>query len=207
MREKGITAVELHLDAGFDTVTQGDLSGFSYISVHAPKHDYRNNAETRELLGRIAALHARAPLSLVLFHPDVVAESDMLEGLPFPIGFENMDSRKSMGQQPEDLRPLLERFPESKFVFDVNHIMTNDPTMALAEEFYRVWGHRLGQVHISGFGGFADGQDHVPLFKTKQTEIIKAAARARAPFIIESALSLFDDIVQESAYINEVLAT
>ena len=55
--------------------------------------------------------------------------------------------------------------------------------MALAKEFYDRFRGKIVQIHLSGYQGF-----HDPLFKTKQSEIIRAIEDLSVPIIIESIL-------------------
>ncbi len=159
------------------------LKNFDYVSVHSPKLSYRKDNETLGILDKIELLHYLRPLDLVVFHPDQIVDFSVFDLVSFPVGFENMDSRKSFGRNPEDLDPIFARNTPFKFVLDMNHILSNDPTLQLAKCFLDRFRDRLVQIHLSGYVGY-----HEPLFMTRQTELIRLAYSLNVPIIIESVL-------------------
>ena len=67
-----------------------------------------------------------------------------------------MDSKKNFGKSVEDMRQVFTKSPQAKFVFDINHIYTNDKTMASASDFFNEFKHRLAHYHVSSLGDFHD---------------------------------------------------
>ncbi len=179
-----------------EQVERVDLDSFSYVSFHAPKHDYGSNETTKVILNTIAAFHTKIrALDVVVIHPDPIQDFSALEDSGLPIGIENMDRRKTTGQRPESLQPILSRYPDWKLVLDVNHVFTNDPSMQLANRLRQTFQQRIAQIHLSGYREY-----HEPLFKTQQTDIIEAAKGLKVPIIIESVLSP-DSLVRERDYV------
>lgn len=63
-----------------------------------------------------------------VLHPDdlsVLDLNDVDREISKYISFENMDIRKNSHKQPEEMINLFNKFPESKFTFDINHAEEN----------------------------------------------------------------------------------
>lgn len=188
IREIGCDTIELGFVKMVDFTSQrlnslspGWFSGFKYASLHAPIYNYKRDIKSDCILYEIYKLHLKIPLDLVVFHPDTVVDFSVFHGLPFKIGFENMDNRKKSFKTPLELQDLLAENPEFGFVLDVNHAYSNDPSGRLTAEFYEKSGSRLSQIHLSGYTG-----GHEPLFKTRQADIVFSIRNFDAPIIIES---------------------
>lgn len=199
-RELGCTVVELNFVNFTDlfspdtkALTAQDLEEFSYVSLHAPVRDilYEEIVLPCEVLNEIARLNNLRSLDWVIFHPDTVADFSIFQNLTLAnasralhVAFENMDRRKRWGKTVGYMEELLARNPNWGFVFDVNHAYTNDPSGELARDILKVLGHRMVQVHLSGFT-----QYHEPLHVTRQADIIRSIADVSCPIIIESVLT------------------
>jgi len=209
IREIGCNAVELgfvrknRLEQGWlAALDKSDLIGFEYVSLHAPKLYYQQNQETSEVLDQLIYAHKNIhPLDLVVFHPDNVMDIEIFKKLPFPIGFENMDRQKPFGRYVEEIKPIVEADDNFHFVFDVNHIKTLKPSRCNVDEFYDQLGHKLAEYHISGLD---NEHPHIPLFQTKQTDILDMIRDLSKPIICESGLTL-DNIIKEKNYIKKYL--
>lgn len=174
------------------------LSFFSWVSLHAPvKINYgAPDSPTQEIFAKIGEIHKKvARLNLVVFHPETVVDFKPFEDAPFPIAFENMDNRKAICRDAIDIEQILALSEQFHFVLDVNHAYTNDSTMRLAQELYERAGHRLAEIHLSGYNGY-----HEPLHETRQAKIIAAIRDFNVPIIIESVVSP-DTLEQELQYI------
>ncbi|MDP1629560.1 MAG: hypothetical protein Q8L57_02985 [bacterium] len=164
-------------------LTADNLGGFEYVSLHAPKFDYADNNETRKIFEKISKINVLRKLDAVVFHPDNVADFSIFDKTDFPVAFENMDNRKKHYRAPDEIIPLFDINNDFKLVLDLNHVCSNDPSMALATEFYRKFKSRITHIHLSGYAGY-----HEPLFQTKQLEIIRAVKNLDTPIIIESTV-------------------
>jgi len=182
------------------------LGSFDWVSVHAPGSRWKcqNDEESQMVIREISAFHKRHRVSLVVFHPDSLVDPKMLDDAGFPIGIENMDPNKPSFQRPEDLMPLLQKFPAWRFVLDFNHCYVNDPTQKLADEMLRALGDRLAEKHISGYGD--ETKLHIPLYETRQDTILSEASRSpSAPMIIESMCADLVGAEKEYEYIKKHL--
>lgn len=209
MRQLGCPCVELgflepgRLRSGWlDRVTQKDVEGFEYVSLHAPAIPYGNDDESSSVFERILRFHNDVrPLDRVVFHPNLIEDFSILAATGLPIGVENMDWRKESMKRPDEFHALFVEHPDWKLVLDLNHIYTIDPTMALAHEFYRMFGDRMAHVHLSGFTTL-----HDPLFATQQRQIIRALERTDVPIIDESGMDV-EDLEKERSYVLDSLAS
>lgn len=193
--ELGFVKIERLRQGQADELTEKDLSGFDYISLHSPGIQYGKNSETKFVFDKLNKINSLRKIDLVVFHPDTVEDFSIFENLDFPVGFENMDNRKMTYKTPEEMEKLLEDKSYS-FVLDVNHVYSNDESMDLAEEFYSKSGERIKEIHLSGYAGY-----HEPLFQTKQTEIIKSIKDFSVPIINEAVINSAD-IEKEINYIT-----
>jgi len=179
--DAGYNAVELSRQAlGETSIDTEELAPFSFVSLHAPELPWGKNPETETAFRNIKAIHAIRPLDCVVFHPDPVKDFSVFNGVSFPVAFENMDWRKASHQSVEDMERIMEHNASFKFVLDVNHVYTNDKTLALAAAFYERLGARLAEIHLSGFATI-----HDPLFQTKQDFLIDFIQDFSVPIILE----------------------
>ncbi|MBI2669968.1 MAG: hypothetical protein HYX20_02410 [Candidatus Yanofskybacteria bacterium] len=206
LRDSGQSVVELGLvklnvfEREITRIGWNDLSGFDYVSLHAPVAEYGYNVQTDLIFIKIARVHRIRPFDLVVFHPDTVEDFSVFETCPsFPVAFENMDKRKKTFKSVEDIAELAGQFEDFKMVLDVNHAYTNDPSITLTAEFYEKLGDKIAQVHLSGYTGY-----HEPLFQTQQAEIIKSIRDPNVPIIVEGVLKP-EELIVERDYILKIL--
>lgn len=207
IRALGCKCVELGLvepsriqSGWLDRVSAEDVAGFDYVSLHAPTIRYGNREESKAVLEKIAGFHATVRrLDLVVVHPNLIEDFSVLAATGLPIGLENMDWRKDSMKNPEEFRGIFAEHPDWKLVLDLNHVFTNDRTMSLAREFYRVFGNRIAHHHVSGFVSL-----HDPLFKTHQRQIPGAIEKPDVPVIDESGMAA-GELEKELRYLTEVL--
>jgi hypothetical protein len=122
-----------------------DLSGYSYVSFHAPStFDRYTEQDVVNLLAALVAL--RWP---VVAHPDTLNRDDLWEPLGDQLCIENMDKRKAVGRTTAELEAVFARFPRASFCFDIGHARQVDPTMSEAALILRRFGDRLRLVHLS----------------------------------------------------------
>ena len=122
-----------------------DTSRYEYVSVHAPsRFSSLSEAEAADLLS--PCLERGWP---IILHPDAISDPSAWDRFGEFLCIENMDKRKPRGRTPEELQPWFERFPNATFCFDLGHARQVDPSLTMAHEFTRRFGHRLRQVHLS----------------------------------------------------------
>lgn len=152
-----------------------DLSSFTYISAHGPGLQLGKDEHLATLLKKLCKKY---PIQTVTFHPDKTGVA-LTTGLP--AAFENMDRRKQFGKRVADFNGLI---PPHGFVLDVNHIMTIDPTLKLADEFKQLYPH-MCHIHASGMKEKDGFLNHHPIFLTQQNELFSIIPD-NTPIIIES---------------------
>jgi hypothetical protein len=148
---RGARAVELsalrieELDPLLAALPGLDLSGFAYVSVHAPSRFAA--AEEARLADALAGFVARG--FPVVLHPDAIHDFAVWRRLGPALAIENMDRRKPLGRTLRELGRVFDQLPEASFCFDVGHAHQVDRTMNDAYFLLRALGARLAQVHVS----------------------------------------------------------
>lgn len=128
-----------------DSLDDLDLSGFSYISLHAPsKLTAMSEGEVVRLLRPVA--ERGWP---IIVHPDVIGNFDEWRTLGDGLCLENMDKRKPTGRTANELAAFFAELPEATLCFDIGHARQIDPTMCEADAILRQFGGRLRQIHLS----------------------------------------------------------
>lgn len=122
-----------------------DLSGFSYISFHAPSR--LNKFSEKEVIQLLLKVIEREwP---VIVHPDIISDTGEWKKLGKFLCIENMDKRKPIGQTYLDLELLFNCFPDATFCLDLAHAKQIDPTMLEARCMLQKFSSRLKQIHLS----------------------------------------------------------
>jgi hypothetical protein len=150
-RRQGLHAIELsalrqnELAPMLDTLTALYLTGFDYVSIHAP---------SQFMLGSERSLWERLQQEIwrgwpIVIHPDAICDFTLWRELGSAICIENMDKRKPVGRTTHELERILERLPEAGLCFDIGHARQVDSTMTEAYLILRDFGSKLRQVHVS----------------------------------------------------------
>jgi hypothetical protein len=178
---------------------------FKYRSIHTPILDlelkplrYPSKAAKR-LLKIIDNLAADIDPSVVLFHPNIVGDFDYLnKRYGSLVAFENMDSRKDFGKTVEDMKKVFKKSPMAKWVFDVNHLYTNDSSMKSARLFYKAFGDKLVSYHISSLG-----DRHDCFCRTHEDVILTAVTDLSKPMVHEGNVLEKNLLHEEENYIKK----
>ncbi|MDP2946688.1 MAG: hypothetical protein Q8N88_01100 [Nanoarchaeota archaeon] len=194
--ELGFVKMERFQQGWVDDLTEKDLNGFDYISVHAPIIKYGKNSETEYVFDKLNKINNLRKLDLAIFHPDTVEDFSVFNNLDFSVGFENMDNRKITYKTSEEMEKLL-KHNNYNLVLDVNHVFTNDKTMNLAKQFQDKLGYKIKEIHLSGCT-----THHDSLFQTKQKEIIESIRDFNIPIINEATINS-EDAEKEIDYITK----
>lgn len=191
----GIDKGELHF---LKNISPSDLKDFEHVSLHAPSSRiiYRNDKETKKILNLLEDAYRRLDVEYVVFHPDTIGDYSAFDDYVFPVAIENLDARKLSGKSVEDLKNIFQTF-DCRFVLDINHCFSIDPTLKLAKDLISEFEDRLCGVHISGFKEY-----HDLLHETKQTEIMEAVADLDVPMVIESRCADETEARKEYDYIQ-----
>lgn len=190
IRAAGCNAVELGFirfenmqKPWLDGLSSEDFEGFEHVSFHAPKITYGKNKETEYVFDQLRTLNKIRPLDCIVIHPDIVEDFTIFQNTELPFAFENMDNRKKAFQTPEELDELTRKYGFKRFVLDVNHVFTNDPTMKSTKQFYDLLGDRIVEIQVSGYETL-----HDPLAVTKQAIIVEAIQGGDIPIIDEAGM-------------------
>jgi hypothetical protein len=179
------------------------LKQFGYRSIHTS--DIHNPTDDADALAYYRELAQRIDADALTIHPYTMGHWAWLTNYFGELAsFENMDRFKPFGRTPEDLVQVRNEYPTARWTFDINHVFTNDPSLASVTEFYEQLG-APGHYHISGFKDAS--LPHTKLYTTHQDAII-TAVRTDAPVIIESfGPTDIEQFKREYDYIAERLAS
>jgi len=183
------------------------INKFSYRSIHAPVLDINlekvkyPSKRGKILLDRIDEIVKKVNPEVLLFHPDTVTDFTWLyKRYGNLIAFENMDKEKDFGKTVKDLEIVFKKCPKAKWVFDLNHIYTNDKSMRSTGKFYTSFSNRLCHYHLSSFGGFHDCFCH-----THEDIIFEGLTDFSKPVVHEGGVIEKELIKEESEYIKKYL--
>jgi sugar phosphate isomerase/epimerase len=152
LRRAAVRAVELsalreqELPKLADSLKSLDLTGFEYVSVHAPTK-FTELEETEAV--RLLETAANRNLPIVV-HPDSVQTFSAWNAFGSLLLVENMDKRKAVGRTADELKQSFEDLPNAGLCFDVAHARQVDPTMVESAQILLDFAGRLREVHASG---------------------------------------------------------
>jgi hypothetical protein len=179
-----------------------DLSGFDFVSMHAPQFSYGNDENSKRMLAKMELLTKKYNIKNIVVHSDLVLDWDVFKNFKnIPVSIENMDHRKKSGKTIEDIQAVLDKY-DFKLTVDLQHCFVNDSSLRLAADFQEKFKNKIVEYHISGTD---DDSMHYPLFKTEQDEIINSLKNKNIPIIIESTFDEIGDHEKELEYIKNKL--
>ena len=202
---KGLDSIELsalrqnELAPLLDALPTLDLSGFEYVSIHAPSQ--YAPAWEEELCAR---LHAEAWRRWpVVVHPDAINNFALWRQLGALVCIENMDKRKPIGRTANELAHIFGQLPEAALCFDIGHARQIDLTMTEAYLILREFGSRLTQVHVSEVN---TRSKHDPLSYSSIVAFqeVSRLIPAHVPLILETPVSE-EEMESEIAKVREAL--
>src|SRR5262249_48268602 len=122
-----------------------DLSGFQYVSFHAPSAiEPAFEADALRLLEQVALREWP-----IIVPPNAMYRREEWARLGQHLCIENMDKRKPIGQTASDLATIFETLPNASFCFDIGHARQVDPTMSEASAILQRFRDRIQQLHVS----------------------------------------------------------
>ena len=193
MREFGTSVAELSAlrmhEVGplLDAIHSLDLSGFRYVSIHAPS---AFTAAEEIWLAEMLLPLAEAGMPIVV-HPDTIHSHARWVPFGRSLCIENMDKRKPTGRTVAELARVFELLPEASLCFDIAHAHQCDPSMTESFWILRTFGSRLRQVHMSDVDV---ASRHVPLTWVAIRAFAEVAELipADVPVILESPVQIAD---------------
>ena len=151
------------------------------------------------MLRKINNLIAKIKPNVLLFHPDCVNDFNWLnKRYDDLLAFENMDKEKLFGRTINDLKEVFYQCTNAKWVFDLNHLYTNDKTMKSAKDFYNAFSDKLCHYHLSSYGGF-----HDCFCKTHEDKILEGLTDLSKPIVHEGNVVERGLLQEESEYIKK----
>ncbi len=156
-REHSLPAVELsalraqELPRLIEALPELDLSGFEFVSVHAPSQ-YESSEEPRIVRLLEKAVERKIP---VVIHPDAISDASAWRAFGDLLLIENMDRRKPIGRSVRELEHFFDLLPEAGFCLDLGHARQFDPSMTEAGLLLIHFKDRLRQLHVSEVNSFS----------------------------------------------------
>jgi hypothetical protein len=151
LASKPVQAVELsalrehELPTLMSSLEDLDLSQFTYVSVHAPSR-LKNMKESAVADALRPCIERGWP---VILHPDAIGDHSCWRDFGRLLCIENMDKRKPIGRDANELEPHLKALPDASICLDLGHARQVDPTFGIAREILSRFGDRLTQLHLS----------------------------------------------------------
>jgi sugar phosphate isomerase/epimerase len=204
-REHGLRAVELsalrphELPALMEALPDLDLTGFEYVSLHAPsQYEAKDERGIAKLLERGA--EKQIP---VIIHPDAIHDAQAWRDFGALLLIENMDRRKPVGRSAEELAHFFDLLPDAGFCFDIGHARQFDPSMTEAVLLMSRYKDRLRQLHVSEVNSFSR-HERLSWLSWFAFQRIAGHIPEKAPIIVESVVQP-DEIRPEIEFILEAL--
>lgn len=189
LRREGVRAVELsalrlsELNSLVDDVPWLDLTGFSFVSFHAPsRFDLADEHAVTSSLKTVTGYGIP-----VVVHPDTIYTDDLWRAFGASMYIENMDKRKPVGRMADELKSLFGRFPEAGLCFDIGHARQVDPAMVEAYRILDQYGDRLKQVHMSEVNT-ASHHDPISRYAILAFQKVAGLIPADVPIILETLI-------------------
>ncbi|MDB4951618.1 MAG: uncharacterized protein JWM27_4267 [Gemmatimonadetes bacterium] len=121
------------------------LTRYTHISVHAPSQF--SSDDEGGIVEQLSIFQARGwPIVL---HPDTIHDFGLWRRFGASLLIENMDKRKPIGRNVEELGRIFSELPDAGLCFDIAHATQYDPTMLEAYSILAAYADHLRQVHIS----------------------------------------------------------
>lgn len=185
----GCNALEIHLKLGdfgiFSCIEEvgQEASDFDYVTIHAPAEPgwLSDSAPAKDTIAQMDKLRQATGAQVMVVHPDVIVEPEILHRLDWPLAIENMDWRKSDGRWVDQLSRWFEIYPEAAMVLDLNHVYTNDRSMQLGRDLWQNFSGRIKHLHLSSF--VDKGAIHEPFTKSNCGIILESVPTTKLPEI------------------------
>ncbi|MGH9486700.1 MAG: sugar phosphate isomerase/epimerase family protein [Terriglobales bacterium] len=187
LQERGVKAVEIsalrreELPLLIASLPDLDLSGFDYVSVHAPSRFDVNDEPT--LVRELASLPVIC--QWIVTHPDTIVNCEAWHSIESRLAIENMDTRKSIGRTAAEMATIFDRLPNAKMCLDLAHCEKVDPTMYEAQELIQRFRSRIVQVHLSEITT-ASTHHRLTMQGVQATRRVAKLIPAAVPVILES---------------------
>jgi hypothetical protein len=193
LRGKATNAVELsalrepELLPLVHTIPRLDLSGFRYIAVHAPSRiDPSRESRVVELLQTVA--ERQWP---IVVHPDSITEHALWRQFGNLLLVENMDKRKPIGRNVQELQLVFEKLPDAALCLDIGHARQVDPTMTEACLLLSAFGKKLRQIHLS-YVNSVSKHDPLTLGAISSSQLVANLIPPEVPIILETVIQSCD---------------
>jgi hypothetical protein len=188
------------------------LKQFQYRSIHLPVitgEDRQNNEflvyphkKLDQYINVIKEVAKEVGIQTYILHPDQVMDFDWAnQEFGNLLGFENMDNKKKFGRTVSEMEEVFKKCPQANFIFDVNHLYTNDFSMNSASSFYSAFKDRLTHYHISALGKDHDSFTAFP----REISILDGVFDMNVPMVHEGYKISYANAKEEHTKILEYI--
>lgn len=180
-----------------------EFKHFDYKSLYLPTDYPANNVNRcRKFLDNFVKFYSDIGANLLVIRPDLIHDWRIFNDYPCTWAIENTHLKRPTFKKLPDLLNFFIEHPSWKFVLNINHAYTVDPTKRLLEIFLTkiALKKHLTQIKLSGYEHFYD-----PLFKTQQLDLLEYCRYTNLPIIIESLFNDFSEISMEYNYVSASL--
>lgn len=187
--------------------SEENLSDFKYVSMHSPGIGvvYKSDAMMKELLKKLEEAYAYFNCKYLVVHPSLIDSWEVFNNFPFKLAVENMSRDTAPLHTPDQLKDIFEKNKNYKMTFDVKHAFESGGEK-LAEDIYKTFEDRIGEIHLSGYNPNATKHEHRPLVAMNQPEIVNFVKdKQHIPIIIESDCEDAAQMKVEYEYIKNLL--
>jgi hypothetical protein len=166
-----------------EAIPELDLSGFHFVSIHAPsKFSQDEEADVLSLLCPLAGQGFH-----IVAHPDTIFNPRRWQELGDLLLIENMDKRKPIGRTAAELEQFFVALPSARFCFDIGHARQVDPSMTEAVLLLNAFHDRLAEVHMSEVNT-ASRHDPLSPNAVMAFSTVMGAIPADVPIILETLI-------------------
>jgi hypothetical protein len=184
------TAVELsalrysELKPLMDWLPRLDLRQFVFVSVHAPS-SYQAHQECEV----VSNLEVAATMNLpIVVHPDTIHDISLWKAFGKLVCIENMDKRKAIGRNVEELDGVFEKLPDASMCFDIAHARQYDTSMLEAYRILRSYRGKIRQLHVSEVNS-SSRHDRLSHGAVRSFQEVADMLPPEAPVILESPVT------------------
>lgn len=157
---------------------------FGHVAFHAPSHF--NPWNEGKIVETLKTLVEKLGVWIIA-HPDSIGTFQLWRNLGAHLLIENMDHRKPIGRDADELAMVFKELPEANLCFDIGHAHEMDRSMSLAYEILKRFRDRVVQIHASEV---SDKCEH------RAFSASSAAAFARlSPLLPEEAAIILETLV------------
>ena len=173
------------------------LQSLDYVSIHAPEFEEDNKI----ILDKINVMYYKVNAKTIVFHPNYMPSTNILNEYKFNISIENLDPVTNF-----DIYNLEKKVNEStafNVCLDVNHAYrcsSLETTRIITKMKDKIF-----QIHLSFPTHNQEGHGSLKLATKEFIESIYSIKSLNVPIVIEEDLSSIEEVRKEINYIEKII--